>query len=859
MPVEIIAYLRYCPPEKLFFDVPTLDGGRFDLADREAPDGWSRRTDSEWVNILPPQPLPMQGWKVHVTATPEVAESTLQTCWDYCTSHDLGFKFLKSNEVVFLRSSKYGDRSASGKFVTIYPRTDEELEVVLHDLDPLLEGSSGPAILSDVRWRKGPLYVRYGAFHLRPMRTETGVFTWAVEDPDGRLVPDERRPGFHPPPWVTLPEVVEQAVAQRAEGRLSGFPYRPVRALHFSNGGGVYIATDADGTEVLLKEARPLAGLDGAGDDAVARLERERWAYETLAEMPEIPELLDYRIGHEHYFLVRELVDGEPLVNVARERNPLLRAGAEASAYAEYAAWVLDVLETVSAGLTAMHERGIVFGDLHPSNILVRPDGSLAFIDLEGAFPIDADRAQSLGAPGYIAPPTFRGAAIDHYAMSVMTLDLFAPMVRMINWHGQKILDLITQVRSSFPVPEDFEERVLRGLSLDVARVVPGADGSVPLAALDDLTDSPWPGAAPAESADGDTSWSGVADQLVQGILAAASPEREDRLYPGDPRQLVDPAGGVTFAHGAAGVLWTLHACGAAIPDAHRAWFDDAVERHDWDRPGLGDGLSGVALTLSALGHRDRAGHAVRRAAAMVDRWTGRSLVDGLAGVALSALRVGEDDGDAEALGLADDLTDRLSTALATPADSPAAPGIAHGDSGAALVFLRQFERTGDTTMLDHAEAALRRDLATLAWDDDTGVPQGDMWLRAPFLGHGSGGVALVAHRLLRHRTEPDLVMFRDRVRQAVRLRFVDEVGLLWGHAGLMLLIKELDDDGDSDDTRDAMVAHARSMGLHTVGFRGLPMTTGRFNLRLSTDFATGAAGALLAVSAIDGGVRLPW
>ena len=46
--------------------------------------------------------------------------------------------------------------------------------------------------------------------------------------------------------------------------------------VDFSNGGGIYRGRDTrTGEAVVLKEARPHAGLDGLGDDAVRRLERE--------------------------------------------------------------------------------------------------------------------------------------------------------------------------------------------------------------------------------------------------------------------------------------------------------------------------------------------------------------------------------------------------------------------------------------------------------------------------------------------------------------------------------------------------------------------------------------------------------
>lgn len=849
--MEIISYLRYCPPESLFFDEPALEGGRFSRSDSDAPDGWVRRTDSEWVNILSPRPLPPQGWKVHVSATPASAQEVLETCWSFCVQRGISFKFLKSAEAVFLRSSKYGDRSASGKFVTIYPTTDDELTETLVELDRLLEGHVGPSILSDVRWRKGPLYVRYGAFHLRPMRTETGERVWAVEDPEGRLVPDERRPGFHPPPWVTLPDVVEQAVADRSRGRLDDFPYRPRRALHFSNGGGVYVAVDSEGREFLMKEARPYAGLDGSGADAVARLEGEAWAYAELKDLPEVPALHDHRLGHEHHFLVRDLVDGEPLVHVARSTNPLLRGGADPAAFAEYAAWTLDVVGSIEKVLRQMHDRGVLFGDLHPSNILITPTGDIRFIDLEGAFPVGEDRAQALGAPGYIAPETFRGAEIDEYALAVMTLDLFVPMARIISWDAGKAQELVRFIEQHFPVPDDFAAGVLRGLRLEAPRFGNATQTATPLAAMADLTPTTWPDLGSGEEPE---PWRTIAAELADGILAMATTERSDRLYPGDPRQFFDAAGGITFAHGAAGVLWTLTECGVALPDSHATWFREAVGRQQWERPGFGDGLSGVALAQGALGDHESALESLREAHRLVDRWTRRGIHDGLAGIALAALDLDRLAPGAGFDEIADAVTDRLGSDPVPDAQQPVEPGLWRGEAGPALLFLRQHDRTGDDDLLDLATASLRRDLAAL---DQLAATAVDIVDRMPFLASGSGGLALVADRLLRKRSVPELEALRDRVRSAVTIPFVDEVGLFWGHAGLMIVAAEL---GGPDDgpTRTRLVAHARTMRLHSVGLKGAPAVTGRFNLRISADFATGAAGVLLGLHRIAGRTRMP-
>ena len=96
-------------------------------------------------------------------------------------------------------------RGASGKLVAIYPHDEAEFEVILKDLGTILAGEPGPYILSDLRIGDGPLYVRYGGFTERHCEDTDGRMVAAIEDGDGRLVPDRRDPVFTVPEWVTMP------------------------------------------------------------------------------------------------------------------------------------------------------------------------------------------------------------------------------------------------------------------------------------------------------------------------------------------------------------------------------------------------------------------------------------------------------------------------------------------------------------------------------------------------------------------------------------------------------------------------------------------------------------------------------
>ena len=77
------------------------------------------------------------------------------------------------------------------------------------------------------------------------------------------------------------------------------------------------------------------------------------------------------------------------------------------------------------------------------------------------------------------------------------------------------------------------------------------------------------------ESAAG--SWRSTAASMAGAILSSATPERDDRLFPGDPVQFF--TGALNLAHGAAGVLYSLDAVGCGRYPAHEDWLVELGRR----------------------------------------------------------------------------------------------------------------------------------------------------------------------------------------------------------------------------------------------------------------------------------------
>lgn len=833
----------FCHADPLFYDVPAPGTRRsrdFELAGSPLPPGWHRAPLESWLMHWPGDvALAPQGWKVHVSACLDNADAVLTTVAAYCTEREIPFKYLRGVDHLLLANAKYADRGASGKFITIYP-AEAEVERVLTDLDKALDGSPGPGVLSDLRWNDGPLSVRYGGFAERWCLSDTGTLVLAIEDPDGDLVPDNREPAFRPPPWVTLPAFLQPHLDARNSLTVDGLPYRIERALHFSNGGGLYVGEHRESkARVVLKEARPYAGLDVDGVDAVVRLHRERDVLERLAGLDVVPAVHGGFTLGEHHFLAIEYVDGTPLRTEIVERNPLAMLDAAAAAAAEYAGWALDVQRKVEGAVEQLHGRGVVVGDLHPFNMLLRPDGEVVLVDFEIAAGVEEGRRQSLADPGFAAPADRTGFDIDRYALACLRLFLFLPLTTLLGIDRGKATELAGVIAEQFPVPRDFLD--------EAVRVITGDPAATP-------RNRPLPGLHP-----GSPDWPRLRDALAGAVLASATPERDDRLFPGDIAQF--STGGLNIAHGAAGVLHALAVTGAGRRPELEDWLcRRAVSPAPGSRLGLYDGLHGVAHVLEHLGHRSAAlgviDIATTELAGRHDR-LGTDLHGGLAGIGLTladlATRTGDPNLRESALRVAQHVADRLGgegdVAQHSGGRHPQA-GLMHGSAGRALLFLRLYEQTGEPALLDLAATALRQDLRRCLSRPDGSLEVNEGWRTMPYLSDGSVGIGMVLDDYLTHRSDEGFATAAAGIRRAALSPLYVEPGLFHGRAGMVLALSRSLPPGTAAERDPAVAAQLRRLGWHAIGVRGGVAFPGEELMRLSMDLATGTAGVLLAAGA---------
>ncbi|MGW7445363.1 class III lanthionine synthetase LanKC [Kitasatospora sp. NPDC054795] len=832
----------YCLADPMYYDTPgrLRDGAnRYPPGLGEPPAGWRREQRGLWTVLRPEvrsadSRLPEQGWKLHVSAVRERAERTLEAVARICLDRRVAFKFLRGPAALAVTNGKFAGRGSSGKFITVYPATEGEFLTLAEELARALDGFPGPYVLTDLRIGDAPVFARYGAFVELWCQDAAGRVVPALRDPSGALVPDPREPAFRLPGWVEPPAALRPHLAARAAAR-GHLPYRIVEVLRFSNAGGIYLAErHGTGERVVLREARPHTGLDGAGADALTRLRREQWALERLAGLACVPRLHEVRTVWEHTFLVQEHIEGVQLFTEAIRRYPLVHQDCTPEQRARYARWVGRVVAGLEQALAALHGRGVRFGDLHPANVVLRPDGSVVLVDFEYAAALDDRRVPVAGAAGQHVPPGLTGAEADRWLLWATWLMLLTPVLELADLDPGKLPALERRAREWF------------GLGTEEGPVRPGA-----VALVESASERRGRELLAGPSLDP------VRRELVAGLHAGATPDRPDRLFPGDVAGFAD--GGTGVSHGAAGVLYALHRAGADRPQEYADWLVAAVRRRA-DRPGTGglyDGPLGIALVLARIGLTEEAEELLGRTrTARPAREAG--LFGGRAGAALARLRLAHAlDRPRELAHALDDARELAAVLRGEPVpglDEPAAAGLLYGLAGIALLQLRLYRRTGERWLLDSGRTALERAVAGCVRVPDGSVQVLEAGRRLAYLDRGSSGIALVVREFLEHAELPGGEAFLADVRKVCAPGFIREPGLFRGRVGLTLALDRL----GGAPAREAVLGQVRKLQWHLVARPEGLLVPGMRLRRFSADLHTGAAGVLLALSGLEEGPEEP-
>lgn len=733
-----------------------------------------------WISAFPADyPMPVQGWKLHLSATVASAEAVLRRSLPILLVEQAPFKVAASLDVLTKLNHGESGLSQAGKFMTIYPADDVQAVRLAVTLDEATRDLAGPPILSDRALHPGSLvFYRYGGFRELMMQTPTGLVLAAVRGPDGCLVPDYRLEVYHKPGWATDPFLAAGVTSMPEPTLVIAGRYLIVAMLSRSPRGAVYLAIDLRaGGRCILKRARRHATADGIGRDARDRLRHEATVLAALAPEPGIPRSVDLVEQDGDLFLAMEDIAGETLEELM---TPLLCQGRTLPPE-QVVRWGRELAML----LAAIHAKGYIYHDLKSSNVIVTPEGPLRLVDFELAYPRSGGPAPfGRGTPGYMSPQQQQGqiAAVtdDVYALGAILYfavtgaePALAPRDRPLLSRPLSLINpaldptlarliercLDPDPGRRFPSMTDVGE-ALKPLGVADAGIAPAPTCEAPVGAPDHSRHR----------------YGELARRLGDSICAAEppAPDGPGRAWDTTRRMTVAGPGSRDVNAGGAGAILALaELVGEFGDEHHRSTLRSGARRlaiappfEGSPLPGLYVGEAGIGAALLRAGQVLRDEELIAAATAKGQLvaalpHTSPDLFNGSAGRLRFHLMLWDETGDPEHL----DAAIAAGTVLLAAADDAGDGGVrwsfppgfeglsgaeylgyAHGAAGIADALLDLFEATGDERYFTAAQGAGRwlarcslpalDDQSGLAWPStEDGQPSAALWC------HGATGI----------------------------------------------------------------------------------------------------------------------
>jgi serine/threonine protein kinase len=833
-----------------------------DLVKQMVPDHLMfARVNGVWFGCMEPEETrkhpPTQGWKIHVSSTTSCAQDVLRAVVPVLVSNKVEFKFSLDISVLNLMNSKRWARQGAGKFITIYPMSDEQFISLIEQLYQATKQFEGPYILSDKRYKDSKVvFYRYGGMTPFKVLNIKGEKIGMLISPSGEKIPDKRYPYFHVPEWAKDPFAVDPPADSEgsqtpSEISLKDGRYLVKSSMSYTNSGGVYVAEDTHtGQQVVIKEARPLVD---SVEETVSLLRKEYRLLSKVAHLKFAPQPVDFFQDWEHFFMVQEFVKGLGIHNYIVRNSITLRFNPSIEDarvfYDSFRKIILQLAEIIKA----LHEQGIVFSDLSPGNLIVDPETlELKIIDFEGACEVGVDKPAQLYTQGFAADQAFGrdptvesdyfsiGAIIHYFLSPVNSLFAVNPKARYTFMENvtrdigfpRSVCDLASALIDKVPDKRPAPGKIIEVLSKDEEVRAPHF-----------ATDGP----------DADSTYQADLKRITEYILAVATFDRRDRLFPSDGAMFkTNP---LSISYGACGVAYALNKIERKVPDEVINWILSCNKHVSLLPPGLYMGLAGIAWSMLELGLQEESKKVLASSfdhPLLHDAW---DVYYGVAGWGMANLRFFMEFQDELYLQKAEEAGNYLLENVAEDtrgyywsAEDKIPLGYAHGQSGVSLFLLYLYLASGKERFLEVGTKALDFEM-----NNATPSMKGESvsWMKFadqgyivyPYFKVGAAGVGMAMlryYRLLGEQKHRDMLenIYKDTTR-----KYTLFPGLFNGLSGLGEFLLDLHRLTGESHHFDAAYRVAAGISLFKIEKKQGLAFPGDMLRRISCDYGTGSAG----------------
>jgi serine/threonine protein kinase len=771
--------------------------------------------------------------------------------------HNISFKFALDLEILRLMNSKGWSRQAAGKFITVYPLDEEQFRFLIEKLYQATRRFEGLYILSDRRYKDSRvIFYRYGGIRPHAYPNSKGEQVSVLVSPEGEREPDIRRPYFYVPSWAKDPFEDDQASSSTAIADSDGILLKEGRylvktVLGFSNSGGVYVAEDTQtGQEVVIKEARPFVT---ATEDATSLLKKEHRILSKIAHTKVAPQPLDFFQDWEHFFLVQEYITGAPLSGFAARNNVTLHTHPTLEQAQKFFADFKTLFLQIAEILRLMHQHNIVLADLSPNNIIVLPDTlEVKFIDFEGAYEIGHDNPIYLYTPGFAYADQMGGAAAtfesDYFSFGAIMHYFLAPINQIFLIHPRARFTFMESVIKDIGFPAKIGEMITALIDKE-AKKRPAPLEVISILETEEEVVAPH---FHADDSSADPMYQGYIDAICDYILAVATYDRRDRLFPADPQ--VFNSNPLSIAHGACGVACALKKMGRQVPHQVIDWIAARNKNAELYPPGLYVGLSGIAWAMLELGLKEEAQKVLHSTYDHPLLFDSPNLYYGVAGWGMANLKFFLETEDELYLQKAEEAGKHLMETLSQEekgycwkTDDGIPLGYAYGASGISLFLLYLHLAAGSETYIEAGIRAMDFDINNA----DPNIEDGLSWKRFaeqgsilyPYWRYGSAGVGLSALRYYRLLGGEKYKNLLDKIYLDTNRKYTVFPGLFNGLSGLGEFLLDMHQLTQESRFLEGAYRAATGISLFKIEKPEGIAFPGDMLRRISCDYGTGSAG----------------
>lgn len=846
------------PPDRR---IPTRE--YLEVIEARLPLRWRIYPSHFWTQVSGPRPLnKIQGWKIHISATPSSAKTILEKVASICWDEQSEFKFASDSYVHNLLISKIIGRQSGGKFITIYPIDDNVFDRLLERLYDCLKQHEGPYILSDRQYKDSKtVFYRYGGFRALEELNVFGEKKSCILDGSFCYIEDQRLARFHLPDFVKDRHTSPAAAPAADSGTktkttrskpLFGSFFEIQRFIKYSNAGGVYLGRDIrDNSSVIVKEARPHCEYGQDGLNAMTQLRSEFDLLQYISSLEVAPRALAIFQEWQHLFLVQEQISGISLQSFLAKNSKMIWPDTDAQEMREWFKRISGIGVSIIEIINALHQKNVIYGDLSANNVIIEETSSrVRLIDFESSFIEGQSKAPNIHTTGYIRPGreqrNFAEKLDDQYALGCLLLYMVSPgflTMALMPGYADMALEMLMK---DYNLSPNYVQCVRMLLDLRPVNL-PDAAQLLREANFDDS--KKLNATAPQDFID---SIPRLRDESIKYIHAHTDFASSWQLFPIDAEQVFQ----LSFDYGVLGTIFALNRIQGHISGELRDWVLRSCSKAT-PLPGLLNGASGAAWLLSDLDCHEEAILQLNSARFHEVLYSNASLGYGYAGVGMALLKAWMGSGKQALLEQALQLSDTLcETAVAAETgcywDSDEEGGVQlglhKGPSGTALFLLHAYAATRDVRYLETAKAGVAFDMSQAEpWGLPAAYhPSKPETIISPYLHNGTAGLAMVVLRLYAITQDPSYLSFLTQAQMASAQKYTISGGLGRGLAGLGHFLLDLVDWLDDAQAYEQALRLAHGLTLYMVRRPEGLTAPASMGTTVSVSYMSGSAGMAL-------------